>query len=105
MNFFALLLPKAMIVIFYVKIGKNMNELNNIENMMIELKDAVITDNESKINRVEHQIKAFLAQNSDYKNLSYIEMLMVSRLNYLFKTIKTNYEKQMVTFETFCELV
>lgn len=82
-----------------------MNALNNIENMMINLKDVVITGNNTEINKIENEIKHFLSENSDYSKLSYIEMLMVSRLDYLFKTVKNNYKKQMAKFEQLYEMV
>lgn len=82
-----------------------MNVLNNIENMMINLKDVVITGNKHEINKIENEIKHFLAENSDYSKLTYVEMLMISRLDYLFKTVKNNHKKQLAKFKPVCEMV
>lgn len=82
-----------------------MNVLTNIENMMINLKDVVITGNKIEINKIENEIKHFLAEHSDYSKLSYVEMLMISRLDYLFKTVKSNYKKQLAKFKPVYEMV
>lgn len=82
-----------------------MNVLNNIENMMINLKDVVITGNKVEISKIENEIKHFLAENSDYSKLTYVEMLMISRLDYLSKTVKSNYKKQLAKFKPVYEMV